>query len=792
MSPATSTPSVVNLVQKSQLARLLATENITIEHSNSAKTAMFDTNKRKLILPIWSKATEDLYDMLVAHEVGHALITPREDVYMPVCKRMSPSNPAKFFPYLNIVEDIRVDNEVKDRYPGVRRSYYNAYKELVERDFFRIAKYGGDLSSLSFGDRVNIYSKIGHLGFVTVPFNNEEQAILEEAMSVASFDEVIAVAQKIWNKSSENQDKQPKPEANPEGNQSVPNKNEDTEDNDEESAPTKTNDQDENPSESQDQDQGGSSDPSADDTDDKNQKDSDKSQNGNSGNAETLEADSDSQPNPQPSSEPADLQTVDSLEKNLAGLTSNKIYDNYNYFNMPSMNLDNIVFPYKKVIDDLSPMRTAMGFCGDKIYATILERNKNFVSNLAKQFEQKMAADECRRTRTSKTGQLDMRKIANYKFSDDLFVKNQLIADGKSHGMVFIMDWSGSMGEYLLPTVEQLLSLCMFCRKMNIPFEVYAFTNSQPNLQDMYGSTTTPKMTATEWYKQMHTNGSCSHDYTAVDRINYNGDTISDTEFGEFLQITQFGMIQFLSSKMNTQEFKNAAELFCQCARNSDSSNSDLSKDSTYCNMDRKYGLSGTPLNEAIVVGMTLVNQFKAAHRLDIVNTVILTDGDPTSSVCGNRNSYNTILNLRNRQQMVIRSTQQRSPYGGTVDEMLGLAEVFRAVTGTNLISIRLTTSRHGVTLAKSWSMGDAKEENRMIKEWKEQDFFSYRTAGFTESFVIDAKYEIPDDDFLETIKDGASVSAITRAFIKGNSKKTSSRVLLSRFSDLIAKKVMA
>ena len=54
MSPATST-NTVNLVQKSQLARLLATENMTIEHSQSAKTASFDTNTRKLILPIWSK-----------------------------------------------------------------------------------------------------------------------------------------------------------------------------------------------------------------------------------------------------------------------------------------------------------------------------------------------------------------------------------------------------------------------------------------------------------------------------------------------------------------------------------------------------------------------------------------------------------------------------------------------------------------------------------------------------------------------------------------------------------------
>ena len=172
------------------------------------------------------------------------------------------------------------------------------------------------------------------------------------------------------------------------------------------------------------------------------------------------------------------LTTVGNLANGFEKLTqsSNKTHDSYEYYDFPRMNLDNIVFPYHKVLNDLAPMRQSTTFCGDHIFAAIEQNNKNFVANLVKQFEQKMAADEARRTRTAKSGRLDLRKIANYKFSDDLFVKNQIVANGKSHGMVFIMDWSGSMGDYLLPTVEQLLALCMFCRKMNIPFEVYAFT----------------------------------------------------------------------------------------------------------------------------------------------------------------------------------------------------------------------------------------------------------------------------------------------------------------------------
>jgi len=771
MSPATST-NTVNLVQKSQLARLLATENMTIEHSQSAKTASFDTNTRKLILPIWSKASEDLYDMLVAHEVGHALITPREDVYMPVCKRMSPTDPTKFFPYLNIVEDIRVDNEIKDRYPGVRRSYFNAYKELMEKDFFQIAKYGGDLSSLPFGDRLNIHTKVGHLGFVDVPFDAEEQAIVDEAMSASSFDDVIAVAEKVWNKSKQRQDKQPEPK----GEDSAPDQGDGEDEND---GATGGQGQGNTPSKSQDN----SNNPSDGKSESKGDQTPQKSQNGTTGKANNADA-TQSQ-----SAAAPDLKTVDTLAKNLSGLTSNDRYDTYGYYDLPRLNLENIIFPYAQVIDDLSPMRTKVGFCGDKIYAAVQDRNKNFVSNLVKQFEQKMAADECRRTRTAKSGQLDMRKIANYKFSDDLFVKNQIVADGKSHGMVFIMDWSGSMSEYLLPTVEQLLALCMFCRKMNIPFEVYAFTNSQPNvIADPYHS----KMTNAQWHDHYVVNGNCSPDYIVKENINYYGEKVKELDTGNFLSIQNFGMIQFLSSKMNTQEFKNAAELFCQCARNNDASGSDLSKIGTYCDMNRKYGLSSTPLNEAIVAGMSIVSRFKAANRLDIVNTVILTDGEPTSAVCSRQNAYTAILNLPNRKQMAIRTAKQRSPFGGSVDEMLGLAEAFREVTGTNLISIRLSHTRDANFLARMWAMGNAKEEERMTKEWKEQDFFSYRAFGFTESFVIDAKTEVVDDDFLDDIKDGASVGVITRAFIKGNAKKASSRVLLSRFSDLIAKKILA
>ena len=63
---------------KSLLAKLLATEDITMQRSATEKTASFDIKNRVLYLPVWTGISNDLEDMLVVHEVGHALDTPLE------------------------------------------------------------------------------------------------------------------------------------------------------------------------------------------------------------------------------------------------------------------------------------------------------------------------------------------------------------------------------------------------------------------------------------------------------------------------------------------------------------------------------------------------------------------------------------------------------------------------------------------------------------------------------------------------------------------------------------------
>ena len=94
---------------KTQLAKLLATEDITVRHSATATTASFDVKARILTLPIWTVAEDmnDVLDMMTGHEVGHSLWTGMQDWEDAVIKAELHKG------ILNIVEDARIEKKIK-------------------------------------------------------------------------------------------------------------------------------------------------------------------------------------------------------------------------------------------------------------------------------------------------------------------------------------------------------------------------------------------------------------------------------------------------------------------------------------------------------------------------------------------------------------------------------------------------------------------------------------------------------------------------------------------------------
>ena len=182
---------------KSQLAKLMATENLTIQHSK-IQTAKFDPKNRVLYLPIWQNMTGALYDLLTGHEVGHALYTPAEGWHDAVVDKTKTKN---FKSFLNVVEDARIEKKVQRKYPGLKASFVKAYTELLSRDFFGIK--GRDINDMAFINRLNIFTKSQYT--MKIFFTGEEQKMVDKVKTVETWADVVKVANEIYAYSKDEQ-----------------------------------------------------------------------------------------------------------------------------------------------------------------------------------------------------------------------------------------------------------------------------------------------------------------------------------------------------------------------------------------------------------------------------------------------------------------------------------------------------------------------------------------------------------------------------------------------------------
>ena len=168
----------INKTAKSYLAKLLATENISVEHKK-VKTAYFDVKSRLLVLPIWKNMNEDITDLLIAHEVGHALFTPQSGWEDSIIKRKIPKS------FLNVIEDARIEKLIKRKYPGLQQSFIKGYRDLINNDFFKTRDRNVDEMLLI--DRLNMHFKSSFVES-TIYFTSEEKKIVQKMLNVETFE----------------------------------------------------------------------------------------------------------------------------------------------------------------------------------------------------------------------------------------------------------------------------------------------------------------------------------------------------------------------------------------------------------------------------------------------------------------------------------------------------------------------------------------------------------------------------------------------------------------------------
>ena len=170
------------------LAKLLASENLTIEHGNY-ETASMDVKNRVLRLPIWKEMSGSLYDLMVLHEVGHALYTPEDGWH-----ESASDKGAGYKSFLNVVEDARIERKIKDKYPGGRRAFTDGYLDLIRKDFFGIK--GMDLNELNLIDRINLHFKGGFVH--DIEFTDEEMEFVEKVSKTRTWDDVVRVTDELY------------------------------------------------------------------------------------------------------------------------------------------------------------------------------------------------------------------------------------------------------------------------------------------------------------------------------------------------------------------------------------------------------------------------------------------------------------------------------------------------------------------------------------------------------------------------------------------------------------------
>ena len=184
----TKKTTTVNIDQKSVLAKLIATENITIQHNN-VRTASFDVKNRVLTLPIFKTKSPDVYDMLIAHECAHALFTPYKSW-------ANISSDDELRAYVNVLEDCRIDAKIQKQYPGVVKNYINGFDILNKANFFGVKDK--DLNKdLMLIDKINMFYKSSKR--LPIFFSTMDNIWIKQVNALKTFKDVVELAKKMLN-----------------------------------------------------------------------------------------------------------------------------------------------------------------------------------------------------------------------------------------------------------------------------------------------------------------------------------------------------------------------------------------------------------------------------------------------------------------------------------------------------------------------------------------------------------------------------------------------------------------
>jgi len=724
---------------KSQLAKLLATENIEVQE-NAVKTASFDVKDRVLTIPIFKEEqkSKHVYDMLVGHEVSHALHTPA-DGWMNMKDRSQ-----EFRSFVNVIEDARIDKLIQKKYPGLTNDYLLGFKKMYKDNFFGTQDKNLQ-KDYTLIDKINMYYKSSKT--LDFDFNKKEQHFVKLVDACKSFADVQKLAEDILGYCKEELKKQPQLKKTYTPKQS---KGDDKQEGDNQDSQSDNS----NDSDSEDQKLDKS-------TEDKLQ-DFLSKETGEDKKEDKKEEDTQGAP---ANGADGDVQIVSVTNEAFDDAIKKQVDDNASkrsYATVPGVRLNKLIIPYKEYIkdfakDDAKLLRSEkedLQKCKDKT-KKFMDESSGVVNYLVKEFEMKKNAQLHARSTISKTGIIDPLKLHSYKYAEDIFKKMSSIPNQKNHGMMFLLDWSGSMQRNLMPTTEQLLNLVMFCRKINIPFSVYKFLNNS---------------SAGYSYSERMANKMKSHPDSPF---------ITDSKTLQPDQTTR--LVQLFTHKQSKSDFRRCAEnLYRSAMYFSDYGyNRVRYNDPDYVrvpSITNKYYLSSTPLNEAFIAMDPMIAKFRKDYKTDKVALVTLTDGSANSisSVDGG----DLMIKLNNRYKKCEYSWRGSKGKDLTHHLLDNLKKKYQLQTIGFFLVKKYNDLRY------TFNVPYAKEALAKRMFTKDKFIADYGT-GYDVYYYVKSDTKVANKVYDDTAT--VKKSQLKRMFMSGMKKRLESRVLLQNFIKRVA-----
>jgi hypothetical protein len=326
------------------------------------------------------------------------------------------------------------------------------------------------------------------------------------------------------------------------------------------------------------------------------------------------------------------------------------------------------------------------------------------------------------------------------------------------------------MSNQIIDTAIQTINLAMFCRKVGIPFSVQIFANQIPS-------------------------------FSRARPLPQTGD------YGVHNRVTMFEM---LSSESNATDFKRHVANFYAIAVHESANLWSSRGNEQYPWMDRDevirssdfntFRLNGTPLNAALFITSEYVKQFREKHKSEVTNVIVLTDGESGD----NRNMYyNSRYHIFDpKTGVTYRNTGDREYETQMCYDIIRDRNQGRV----NIIGYYISDPRSVLSTARKWSGNwDMKVKDgfaviHKTKTFRADRFFlvSNKNIAVADEWDFDTNdYAIEGDQtytgsIKKVVKDQKQITKdIKKSFAEHSRSKRENRVILSKFIDDIAAKIV-